>query len=158
MPKEIPAEIAEYLHYDPASGHLTWTKVTHPKIKVGSRAGCINTQGYRVVRFNGNAYYAHRIAWFMHYGEQPPEHLDHVKYEEKDDNSIANLRIATRSEQTVNQGDKTRKHGLPRNVYRNGDKFKAEVQRTGVNHYVGTFESKEEAHEAALKFIADFDS
>ena len=55
MPKDIPSDIGEYLRYEPDTGHLYWIKKTshNSPIKVGSRAGSIQSKGYRQIKFNG---------------------------------------------------------------------------------------------------------
>jgi hypothetical protein len=50
---------------------------------------------------NGRTYIAHRLAWALHYGEEPSLEIDHINGE-RSDNRIANLRLATRGENCKN--------------------------------------------------------
>ena len=88
--KDIPEDIADYLSYDPDTGELRWIKRSARRIKLNDVAGHINGQGYSAVRFKGTSFQAHRIAWFLHYDEQPPVLIDH-RNRNKCDNRIANL-------------------------------------------------------------------
>lgn len=112
MELPIPSDIGEYLRYEPHTGDLFWIKKTSPhsrRVKVGSRAGSVSSQGYIQLKFRGSMYKAHRIAWYLHTGEQPPSFplsLDHEN-RVKHDNRIDNLRIATRSVQGQNQDTKS---------------------------------------------------
>jgi hypothetical protein len=76
MSKQIPQELSEYLTYDPPSGALTWIRKTGTKVVIGGLAGGVSTRGYLVTKFNGSQYFNHRIAWFLHTGEQPPDQID----------------------------------------------------------------------------------
>ena len=109
-PRPIPEEIKEYLSYDSITGIITWLKkIPRSKITVGDKAGCLKKRGYIIITFKGKSYLAHRIAWFLYYGYQPPQLLDHDNAS-KDDNSIDNLRECTHQENMRNQ--KTPKNNL----------------------------------------------
>ena len=92
--KKIPEHIGEWLSYDADSGELAWTQ--------SRRAGWVGKpvrgldKGYYSLFFEGKKYEAHRVAWFLHYGEQPPAVIDHIN-EVRNDNRAVNLRSASRS-------------------------------------------------------------
>lgn len=90
------------LSYDSATGLFTRlsTGSFNPNVKPGCAAGCVS-HGYRYIRVDGARYAAHRLAWFCTYGMWPSCELDHVNGD-KDDNRIANLREATRSQNMAN--------------------------------------------------------
>lgn len=44
----------------------------------------------------------HRVGWALHYGEQPPDHIDHINGN-KADNRINNLRATSPSQNIINQ-------------------------------------------------------
>jgi hypothetical protein len=98
-----PLEVLqEKFDYNPETGELTYKKKSH-HIKVGEPAGYLTQRGWLRVKVNGVHYRVHRIAWKMFYGEDPPTGLDidHIN-RNKIDNRIANLRVATRSENMQN--------------------------------------------------------
>lgn len=83
------------IDYNRDTGHLYWKAN-------GQRAGAIQDKGYRTLEIDGKAYYAHRVAWFHHYGKWPEQDLDHIN-RERDDNRIENLRDVSRSENNRNR-------------------------------------------------------
>lgn len=156
-PIDIPADIGEYLRYEPDTGFLFWVKKTSPNsnAKAGDRAGSLKDRGYRQIKFKGKLYGEHRIAWFLHYGEQPGVTLDHIN-EIKDDNRISNLRNATHQEQIVWRSQVSKKSDLPRHVSAHGKRFQAQVTRDKKAHTIGTYATPEEAHQAALNWIKEY--
>lgn len=92
--KLIPEHIGEWLSYDAESGELTWIQ-SRRKGWVGKPVRGLNN-GYFSLFFEGKKYEAHRVAWFLHYGEQPPELIDHIN-EVRNDNRADNLRSASKS-------------------------------------------------------------
>lgn len=85
----------------------------------------------------------HRIKYAVVKGELPDE-LDHRNVDH-DDNSIENLRPATRLENMRNIGPKKRKEPLPRCVYRYRKRFTAKINFERKQTYLGTFDIPEEA-------------
>lgn len=81
-------------------GNLYWKK-PRSGIAVGKKAGCIDSQGYLRIRFNGKKYLNHRLIFFMEYGYMP-EMLDHIDNNPLN-NRIENLRPATRNENGYNK-------------------------------------------------------
>lgn len=57
--------------------------------------------GYLHGRIFDRPYKAHRIIWLLHTGDWPAMHLDHINGN-RADNSIANLRAVTRTENMMN--------------------------------------------------------
>lgn len=95
-------EVANRLRYDPATGIFTWRVRVSTRTKAGDVAGKVRADGYRIIKIDGRDIYAHRLAWFLTYGQVPTLPLDHINGN-RDDNSIANLREATASQNTINQ-------------------------------------------------------
>ena len=95
--KEVPEEIRGWLEYNPHTGDLIWLK-GRGKAKTGSVAGTL-LKGYLQLRFEKVNYRCHRVAWFLHYGEQPYI-LDHVN-NVKSDNRIVNLQEVTDQENLI---------------------------------------------------------
>ena len=126
----------EYLEYDPNTGLLT---------KDGKEVGGLDTYGYRHVSIGGKLYKTHRVCWYLHYGEWPDGDIDHIN-EIKDDNRIANLRVATRSENMRNQSKikgYTKAHG----------KYQAQYCKDYKRVYLGLYDTPEEARQAYLEAI-----
>ncbi|ANT45379.1 HNH homing endonuclease [Pectobacterium phage Khlen] len=59
------------------------------------------TGNYLKITYRGTQYLQHRVAWFLHYGTQPPDVIDHVNGNGLD-NRIVNLREATTSTNQMN--------------------------------------------------------
>ena len=106
-----PSDIRDFLTYDPETGIFLRKKLPgrgglHRDPKVGS----IESNGYHSITHMGVRYRSHRLAWWFVYGEMPPTNLDidHVNGH-RQDNRIANLRLATRSQNNVN--GRPKRHG-----------------------------------------------
>jgi len=109
------ARVREYFNYDPETGVLTFrerprsefstdtTYGAHLK-RVGSPAGCPNTDGYIKVHIDGTYHSAHRAIWLLMTGEwvaYPQFEIDHINGD-RGDNRWGNLRKATKSENQRN--------------------------------------------------------
>ena len=92
------------LSYDPDvtdGTNFTW-KESRGSIKKGSIGGTLINAGYWRIKIDGVARLAHRLAWFYVHGVWPKNTIDHIElgYDAKKNNSIANLREATYTEQS----------------------------------------------------------
>jgi hypothetical protein len=90
-------ELSEALAYDPNTGEFTWKIDVARNVKAGSSAGTFKsfrhkTSGekktYLYIRYKDREMVATRVAWFLHYGEWPPQIVQFV------DGDTKNLRIA----------------------------------------------------------------
>lgn len=135
-----------FLDYCPDSGVFRWKRKPSRSspIKVGSEAGTITDKGYRVIRINGTRIMAHRLAWFWAYEELPGEQIDHVN-RIKDDNKIANLRLASNRE---NQENVNRRGYYLNRVW---GRYVAQIMVDGKSIYLGGFDSEGQARKAYLK-------
>lgn len=138
--------IREALAYDPATGLLTWRIAASQRTKVGDVAGTVGKRGYRAVQVRGRLLQAHRIAWFLSTGAWPGGQIDH-KNGLRDDNRLANLRLATQAQQTVNskiRADNTSGHrGVSWNIGVN--KWVARAVIDGKRKHLGCFANKQDA-------------
>jgi hypothetical protein len=142
----------ELFTYCPESGDITWEKPRSPRAVKGSKAGSLKTGGYLQIRIEGKNILAHRIAWAMHYGEWPNTFIDHIN-RDKIDNRIANLRLASRSENNRNiaarKGNKLQIKGV--SYHARDRKFVAFISLGDKQKYLGGFDT---AEEASLAYIS----
>ena len=150
--KELTVErLREVLDYCPDTGVFTWKIRTNSRVKVGDVAGCLDKDGYLRIQIDSRLHFTHRLAWFYVTGEWPPDQIDHINGI-RDDNRIANLRAATRSENGQNrrkpQANNTTGY---LGVTRHRGKFLAKIRLDGKRKHLGLFNTPEEAHAAYLK-------
>lgn len=141
----------ELLTYNLETGLFEW-RANKVRAKVGAIAGTKHSRGYWQLRVDGKNYLAHRVAWVMTYGRWPLPGLDidHINGNRMD-NRIANLREVTRSQNMENQKAARRNSSTGfLGVLRNHNRFAAHIRARGVTHYLGTFDTAEEAHRAYL--------
>lgn len=138
----ITPDVGKYLRYNHKIG--TFTR----KDKNVKKLGSVSKAGYRVIKLNGQAYRAHRIAWFLYYGVDPGKYLiDHIDGV-KNNNCISNLRLSTFSLNTTGSYRDTQKYAI------SGQKFTSDICVNNVNLHLGTFDTEAEArqaYEAALQ-------
>ena len=112
-PKPLPPldHLRECLSYDPDTGALIWMNrpVTHFKAHMGTpadqvarvwnarhastKAGKIDRKGGHIdINIDGKFFKAHRLAYFLHFGNEPDGGLEHID-RDKLNNRIENLRI-----------------------------------------------------------------
>ena len=103
----IPLPSQEELHtlfeYSPTTGLFTYKIKPNQKIVIGSIAGSINKNGYRLIQINKKFYKASRLVWMYVYGEDPGNlTVDHIDRNRAND-AIDNLRLATKQQQMFNR-------------------------------------------------------
>ena len=108
------------------------------------RAGTVSPSGYRKVMFMGRLYREHRLAWWLHYGRWPDGDLDHINGV-RDDNRIANLREATRSQNMGNTPKRRTNKAGAKGVVQVGNRYGAWITTNGKSEYLGLFATVEEA-------------
>lgn len=148
------ARLKELLKYDPETGEFT-RRLGRRGYAAGTRAGTAHPEGYIVITIDRVRYLAHRLAWFYIHGVWPPADTDHINGK-RADNRIANLRCATRAENSQNVRCSRRGSELGvLGVSRNRDKFRACIRIAGVPTHLGTFPTIEEAEQAYLRAKAE---
>jgi hypothetical protein len=143
--------LREVLNYDPETGVFAW-KIRKKGIIPGRTPGCITKHGHRLIRLDGVAYLAHRLAWLYVYGEWPTkDHIDHINHN-PDDNRIANLRDVAVADNIRNRkgANKNCASGVL-GVYQHKDKWRARVMFNRKTIHLGTFSNIESAALAASK-------
>lgn len=142
--------VNQCLSYSPDTGVFTWSASASNRI-AGKVAGSLDNYGYRRITIDNRQFKAHRLAWFVTHGEMPVGELDHINGS-RDDNRIANLRLATRAVNTQNvrcRADNTT--GLMGvSLYKPTGKWKAQIKAKSKTHFLGYFASPEEAHSAYM--------
>ena len=133
----LPANdrLRELLSYDPATGVFIWRASTSNRVKIGDIAECRDRAGYVVIRIDGVLYRAHRLAWLYYYGVEPTVFIDHIDMD-KSNNRIANLRLATKSQNQANiKARKDNALGV-KGVYFERNKYQVKIRR----QHIGRFE------------------
>ena len=142
----------EDLNYDRTTGIFTWRVSNSKRVKIGNFAGYLNHNGYRQIKatINGKPKHllAHRLAWFIYYGELPNT-IDHINGM-KDDNKITNLRSCTHQQNSFNTGKQTNNKSGYKGVswYNSRGSWRAQIHHNGKVIHLGYFNSAKEASEA----------
>lgn len=114
----------------------------------GRAVGNTDKDGYTTIAFNvrgkTKTYKAHRLVWLWHFGEWPPNQLDHIN-RMKSDNRIENLRLATAEQNMANRPKMRNNTTGYKGVFRTGDKFHGAVQVNKKRHWTGPQDTAEQA-------------
>ncbi len=142
------------LDYDPDSGVFRWRYRFDKPTKWNTRwadkpAGGYDKDGYQVITVNGHGYKAHRLAVLFVTGEWPPEDVDHADLN-PGNNRFSNLRVATRSENNGNRTMQGRAASGLKGAYRvpSTGRWYSRIARGDYSECLGTFDTKEQAHQA----------
>ena len=97
-----------------------------------------------MIGYNYKTYWAHRLAWFLYYGEDPGEALiDHID-RDPTNNSIDNLR---KSDKVLNGHNRDAK-GYRRNRW---NRYEARIYLNGIQTHLGSYATAAEARQAYLE-------
>lgn len=141
VPLPTVEQLRRELDYDPATGILTRKRPAH---LAGKIAGSVRKDGYRAVGVCGKLLLANRVGWAIHNGKWPEHEVDHRNLSH-DDNRLDNLREATPSQNSCNNPGRERVSGI-KGVYPNGKSgWMSRIMVAGVDHYLGTYPTKEAA-------------
>lgn len=146
------SKISDLLCYCPASGAFLWRENVSSRAMKGNVAGTLAGCGYKTVSVGGVKYYAHRLAWFIHYGEWPKHQIDHINGE-RGDNRISNLRDVTNRENSKNKrlrSDNTSGH-IGVYWHKRANKWMASIKGDERQIHLGLYENKEDAISARVK-------
>jgi len=144
----IPDRVKEALAYNPETGHLTWISRPSKCVRIGAIAAAWNGR-YLRVRIFGVSYMCHRLAWFLHYGEQPPVILDHIDGDKRN-NRIDNLRAANESENQYNSGRRSAASGFKNVTWiASRNKWQVQMMVNKRTKHIGFYADVESAANAA---------
>lgn len=151
-PLLIPAVARDLLWYDPSSGVIRWREYRTGNAMQNDLAGWVEN-GRRRIEIGGKAYLAHRVAYFLHTGKQPPRFLDHRDGDALN-NRFANLRPATRRQNNRNKGVYANNSTGYRGVTycQDSGKYRARAGVNGKKKAIGRFETAEAASQAYEDF------
>lgn len=165
MKPETIESLKSQLSYNRDSGIFTWKVKKNSyggTIVEGSIAGTLK-DGYVQIRCDQKQYRAHRLAWLFEYGEFPKNgfEIDHINGV-RSDNRIANLRLATRSQNNMNTGESKSNSSGKKGVHFAKDikKWHARIVINRKTILLGNFLTKEEAiqarENAEKKYFGEF--
>lgn len=143
-------QVRDLLDYDPATGNLAWRKTGKGR-RLDRIAGSPDRHGYLQTRVNGRMYFNHRLAWLHVHGTWPQYVIDHINGNPAD-NRIENLRDVPRKTNQENQRKAAASNKttglLGASLHRKTGKFVAAIQTDRTKHYLGLYETPEQAHAA----------
>lgn len=147
--KKFISRVNEFLNYNRKTGIFLWKKSKSGPAIAGNRAGHNSHAGYRYICLDHKKYAEHQIAWLLVHGVVPPDEIDH-KNKIRSDNRIANLRLATKSQNLGNAKIfKTNRHGHKgATIEKKTGRWKAQIQVNGKHMNIGTFATPRQAHDA----------
>jgi hypothetical protein len=152
----------EYLHtlFHYKDGELYWKISLSNRVKIGDKAGFLNSNGYYNICIKNKNYTNHRLIYAMHNGCMPKiiDHIDGTRI----NNKIENLREATVSQNCQNgKLRKNNKSGV-KNVhwYKRDKKWCVDLTVNGKLKNFGKFENLElaelVANEARKLYYGDY--
>jgi len=150
-------ELMEMLSYNAETGEFKW-RITGRGRGKNAVAGHVRGDGYCELFLNGNRDYAHRMAWLYVHGYIPSE-IDHID-NNPSNNSIANLREATRSANMGNSRAKVKSKTGIKGVHPTRWGFSAQITKDRKILHIGSYKTVEDAKEAydkkALELFGEF--
>lgn len=143
------------LEYNKDTGLFFWKENRGKFCCKGKTAGCVSYDKYISIKIDGKKYFAHRLAWLWVFGKMPINEIDHIN-NNRQDNRIENLRLATRAEnnQNIKEANKKSLHGFL-GVSPRKNSWRARIQCGKKRIHIGDFQTPEEAHLAYLKAKKD---
>ncbi|HAP3219644.1 HNH endonuclease [Escherichia coli] len=139
--------LKEVLLYDELTGKFTWKVKKCQRMNAGDIAGHKSSEGYWVIKVDGKLYKAHRLAWLYMNGSLPKSDIDHINLV-RDDNRIANLRLATRSQNIQNVNKKANNKSGYKGVSwdKKSRKWRAQIVINKRKVNLGFYDDPKEAH------------
>lgn len=150
--------LREQLSYCPDTGEFRW-RVSKNRVSAGDKTGRPNSSGHHVIGVLGRTYSAHRLAWLYAYGEWPEGEIDHID-RDKTNNSLVNLRCATRRQNNCNVGRRRDNTSGIKGVQFRKRRWLAYISVDGCQTYLGSFRTADAAtaayRDAAVRTQGEF--
>jgi len=164
MPKRpfSPRLLRRLLDYNPDTGVFIWKPRSGWMRSSTSGVGRISSwntrfagkeafkqldqQGYTRGVIWGRTFWAHRVAWAIHYGAWPEQQIDHIDGD-RANNKISNLRDVTHTENTRNTGlQKNNSSGCTGVGWHKAQGgWRVRIGHKGKHIYLGKFEKLDDA-------------
>lgn len=148
--KQLPPieRLRDQFVYDPDTGIIRW-KAKRRSVKQGEIAGtAIGGGGYIRIMIDRQRVLAHRVAWKLHYGSEPPPILDHIDGDPTN-NRVSNLRAATMLENGRNKNGTRSSTGVRGVTFcKQTEKYRAVIRTGGKNICLGRYATATEASAA----------
>jgi hypothetical protein len=136
----------EYLRlqywYDPVTGQMISRRTSKP-------VGWLE-DGYIYLTVKNKDYRLHRLIWMYLHNCWPTDMIDHINGI-KTDNRLCNLRQVTAKQNAENRNKINAISGLKGVVPAHNGRWKSQIGHKGKVIYLGTYDTKEEAHDIYLK-------
>lgn len=160
------ADLKDRFHYCPDTGFFTYRELPRKLFGsdsswkewlaryAGRRAGSIKYlscgRRYVYLYVNRKNLSAHRVAWAIMTGSQPPPHIDH-RNRDGTDNRWSNLRNGV----GINHRNRGRQRNNTSGItgigwHKRARKWQAYVREDGYQHYLGLFSDRDEAERAVI--------
>ena len=161
-PLKLPtqAELRKQFDYDYETGRLV--RIYHPvknqRWRVGQVAGSRHGEGGYQVNVNGTQYLNCRLVWMWVHGEDPGElEVDH-KDEDRSNDRIDNLRLATRGQNQQNISTTARNTSGHKGVswYKRLGKWRVDVCGKTIGYFSDIEEAIKVRIETANKICGEF--
>ena len=146
-----PDEIRKLLYYNPETGKIF-------RVADDSEAlTYIHDNGYRRGWIDGRRYYAHRVAWAIHFGYWPAKSIDHVNHD-RQDNRLCNLREADHKingrNRRIQSNNTSGFNGV--SWFKNAGVWRAGIKVSGKYKYLGSYRNIEDAIAARKRAEKEF--
>jgi len=140
----------EYFTYE--DGNLYWKKTTTNRVKVGTKVGSDNNNGYLETSLLNRRLLVHRVVYELHNGDIPAGlYVDHINGD-RSDNRVDNLRLADTYGNASNaKTPRNNKSGYKGVCFDNRRaKWRAHITHHKKHIFLGYFDCPQEAHNAYL--------
>jgi HNH endonuclease len=155
-----PKVLQALVRYDPVTGELFWLPRTIDRFdgkwperqmnawnsRCAGKGAARQGNGRLSIKIFGETFFAHRVAWAVHYGSWPDGEIDHISGYATD-NRLANLRCVTRQENNKNRGMATNNTSgvMGVNWYDRRKCWRAFIKISGKSQHLGHFKNFDDA-------------